>query len=486
MTRFRILVFIVAIAPALAFGQEVFQRSYGGSGGDYGRAVIECSTGGYAIVGSTNSFQTAGTDIYLLRVDEAGDYIWGKSIGEPNKISWGMDIAEDDEGNFLIAGYTNNSPSESYDGFLMKTNYSGDVLWQKTYGGDDWDFIENMAVTNNGEIILAGQKTVSGHEQGWILKTDQAGEVIWEKLLESSGQLKITGLDVCQNGSIVFTGYSSNLLLGTQTFVTGNFTQGGNMVWASSYPEFGKVETGKCVCSASNDILSIGSQIDSSNFHQTMLTSVNSLTGELNWTRVLSKPDNNLGLCIDENPLGHILIALARENIITSDFSVESFEFLETGEDIGPDYAVLQGSTGEDIPYNLKSTSDGGYIYVGQTTSFGNNYQVFLCKIGPNGERDLTNHDFIDFATSIYSPETPQELKIHPNPATDRIYPGSNFTKNTTYRILTLSGKEVAIGKIKNLGKAEIDISRLESGMYILTFYESKIAIGSTRFIKLP
>src|SRR5690554_5647832 len=126
MTRFRILVFIVAIAPALAFGQEVFQRSYGGPGGDYGRAVIECSTGGYIVVGSTNSFQNSGTDIYLLRVDEVGDYIWGKSIGETDKIDWGMDIVEDNAGNFLIAGYTNNSPTGTYDGLLVKTNSIGD------------------------------------------------------------------------------------------------------------------------------------------------------------------------------------------------------------------------------------------------------------------------------------------------------------------------------------------------------------------------
>src|SRR5690554_5287738 len=99
MKRLLILIFLLNVAT-LAFGQINFQRSYGGPGGDYGRAVIECSSGGYAIVGSTNSYQSLGTAIYLLRVDEVGDYMWGKHIGEPNKTAWGVEIAEDEEGNF--------------------------------------------------------------------------------------------------------------------------------------------------------------------------------------------------------------------------------------------------------------------------------------------------------------------------------------------------------------------------------------------------
>lgn len=485
MTRFLILAFFVSV-QGLMFGQEVFQRSYGGLGGEYGRAVIECSTGGYAIVGSTNSYQNAGTDIYLLRVDEVGDYIWGKSIGEANKTTWGIDLAEDDEGNFIIAGYTDNSPSGTYDGLLVKTNSVGEVIWQKSFGGDDWDFIENMVLTDNGEIILAGQTTVDGHQQGWIIKTDNAGEIIWEKLLESSGQLKITGLDVCENSSIVFTGYTSNYLLDTKTFVAGKYTNDGSMVWVSSYPEFGKIETGKCVCTASNDIVGIGSQVDDPSLTQTLLASINSVTGALNWTRAFNEPNSNIGLGIDVNSIGHILIAGAMKDIITPDFSAISFEFLETGQDISPDYAVLQGSTGEDIFYDITSVSDGGYICVGHTTSFGNNYQILLCKIGPHGERDLTNTDFIDLATSILSASSQPEFRIYPNPAIDKVYPEFDFSKNTIYRIYTVTGKEVGTGVFESSTEAEIDITLLESGMYILSFYENKIRIGSTRFIKLP
>ncbi len=168
----------------LVWSQEVFQRSYGGLGSEYGRAVIECSTGGYLIVGSTNSYANPSTDVYLLRVDEFGDYIWGRNIGVSDKIDWGLDLAEDQAGNFIIAGYSDDSPTGSYDGLLIKTDSNGGVIWKKTFGGDDWDFIKSMVLTDNGEIILAGQKTVDGNSKGWIVKADNDGELIWESIIK--------------------------------------------------------------------------------------------------------------------------------------------------------------------------------------------------------------------------------------------------------------------------------------------------------------
>src|SRR5690606_30508167 len=224
--------------------QAVFQRSYGGPGNEYGRAVIECSTGGYLIVGSSNSYYNPSTDVYLLRVDINGNYMWGRNIGNADKIDWGIDVAEDTEGNFIIAGYTDDSPTGSYDGLLIKTDPEGQVLWKKTFGGDDWDFIESMTLNTADEIILAGSKTENGIQKGWVFKADNNGVVIWERLIDSSAQLRITGVDVCDDQSIVFTGYSNNSFINTKTMVSGRLNFDGEVNWVSSFSEIGKVETG--------------------------------------------------------------------------------------------------------------------------------------------------------------------------------------------------------------------------------------------------
>ena len=201
----RTLFFLIALTVAQTVScQAVFQRSYGGYGSDYGRAVIECSDGGYLVVGSTNSFVNESTDIYLLRVDELGNYLWGKNIGLADQIEWGIDLEEDSAGDFIIAGYTNTTLSGTYDGILIKTDHSGNIIWQKTYGSDDWDFFENMTLTSEGNIIVCGQKTANGSAQGWILMTSPDGAKLWETLIPGNGKVKLTGLDICPSESIIY------------------------------------------------------------------------------------------------------------------------------------------------------------------------------------------------------------------------------------------------------------------------------------------
>lgn len=482
----RLLIFMSLLILAQgAYSQAVFQRSFGGSGNEYGRAVIECSTGGYLIVGSTNSYYNPSTDVYLLRVNENGDYLWGRNIGNANKIDWGVDLAEDADGNFIIAGYTDDSPSGSYDGLLIKTDPDGQLIWKKTFGGDDWDFIESMSLNNADEIVLAGSKTVNGIQKGWIFKTDSDGELIWEKLINSSGDLKLTGLDICVNQNIVIVGYSSNPLLETKTFVAGKLNQSGEIVWISDYPELNKIEIGKCVCNSTLDIIVTGSSYNAENFSRYALISVESQSGIVNWFRIFDQVGVALAKGIDLTIDNHILFAGGTKQIIGPDFSATSFEFSPEGTEISADFGVLQGSTGEDIFYDISAISTGGYICVGHTNSFGNNYQVLLSKIGINGERDLTNTDFLDLATVLNPQVLENEIKIYPNPAQNHIHVNAEHSINLTFDILGTNGKRILSGNMKDQAD-RIDISSLPSGLFILKLYEHSELKSISRFVKLP
>ncbi len=481
----RILLLLSLFCFALtAFSQEVFQRSYGGPGSEYGRAVIECSAGGYAIVGSTNSYSNPSTDVYLLRVDEMGEYMWGKNIGAPNKIDWGIDLAEDEFGNFIIAGYTNNSPTGSYDGLLLKTNSTGEVIWQKTYGGDDWDFIEGMAVNSAGEIILAGQKTEDGLQKGWVLKTDSDGEIIWETLLESSGQLKLTGIDVCDNEAIVFTGYTRNLVLDTKTFVAGRLNQNGEIVWVTNYPEFGKIKTGKCNCGLDNNLFVAGTIEYEDETHDITTFSFNIGSGSLNWNNYLEL-DDAFGNDITQKENGIIYFVGTIGGIGFNSYSASINSYTANGGYSGAENTAILGGVGVDELYDIKPTLDGGLIAVGETSSFGNNYQVHLCKIDSEGNYTITNTDFLDLATTITHQNSNANFEIYPNPAQNELTIRYSFYQEVNYTISTPTGTKIAIGLFENSEENKIDISTLKSGLYIISLYEKDAVIGVKRFIKL-
>ncbi len=451
----RVLFFIIALIPThFVLGQAVFQRSYGGQGSDYGRAVIECSNDGYLVVGSTNSFINESTDIYLLRVDEAGEFLWGKNIGFADQIEWGVDLKEDAEGNFIIAGYTDATPSGTYDGFIVKTNPAGNVLWQKTYGSDDWDFFESMTLTSEGNILICGQKMVDGNPEGWLLLTSPDGTILWETLIPGNGNVKLTGMDICESGVIVFTGYIENTLLSTKKQVSGSLTVNGDIIWASTFAEFGRVQTGKCICSESNEILTVATNYNDENESHLFFESINSANGIVNWSRSLSNPGSGIGNGISLKSNMHILLAGALDGIISAEYSSTSYEFKSNGQDVSIEnpapYSVLQGSIGEDIFFDIAPTTDGGYVCTGQTTSYGYNTQLQLCKIGPNGERDLTNTDYLDTSTKITFLSKPTQFNIYPNPAKTEIRVDFEITSYAAYEIHDLTGKILKTGSLNS------------------------------------
>lgn len=468
-----------------AYSQVIFQRSYGGEGNEYGRAVIECSTGGYLVVGSTNSYFNPSTDVYLLRVDENGDYIWGRNIGEANKIDWGIDLVEDSEGNFFIAGYTDDSPTGSYDGLLIKTDSEGQVIWKKTFGGDDWDFIEGMALTNTDEIILAGSKTENGMQKGWILKTDNNGEVLWEEVIESSSQLKITGVDVCDDQSIVFIGYDSNSLLETKKFVAGTLDIDGGTQWISVYPEFGKIETGKCHCSDNFQFYSVGTLFNEDNTAYIHVNSLNYLNGALVWSQNLEQPDG-FGNGITQKSNGIVYFVGTIGSIgFNNTYSANINSFAGDGDFAGVNQTAIQGGYGTDELFDIIATNDGGLAAVGQSNSFGNGYQVHLCKLDSLNNRNDENTDFLDLATTIISREVKEAIKIFPNPAQDYIYLSSEESTNYTFKITGIDGKQFSNGSLKDQPNG-IDIRNLASGLFILKLYESGELKSISRFVKLP
>ena len=71
----------------------VFNRTYSNYGYEHGRGVVQCSDTGYAIVGATSSWGPGNSDVYLVRTDSLGVYLWSATYGGPD-LEWGYDIVE--------------------------------------------------------------------------------------------------------------------------------------------------------------------------------------------------------------------------------------------------------------------------------------------------------------------------------------------------------------------------------------------------------
>ena len=180
MHRTLIAILLGLCGSNAVWSQTTWRRTYGSFGQDEGACIRVTPEGDYVVAGSTGSFGAGSSDLYLLKLDGDGVPIWTKTIGGA-QIDRGTSMCVASDGSILVAGYSNGLGFGSYDGWLVKTDPDGEVLWQRTYGGTGWDFLYDIEPVDDGGWLLSGATYSAGNggSDGWLLRTDADGAEVW-------------------------------------------------------------------------------------------------------------------------------------------------------------------------------------------------------------------------------------------------------------------------------------------------------------------
>jgi hypothetical protein len=102
-------------------GDDVaWMKTYGGSGADGGSAICETDDGGFFITGYTFSHGSGDADLLIIKTDGNGNMIWQKSFGgSGTEYGYGCIATADD---YLVTGYTTSFGNGSKDVCLLKIN----------------------------------------------------------------------------------------------------------------------------------------------------------------------------------------------------------------------------------------------------------------------------------------------------------------------------------------------------------------------------
>ncbi len=158
-----------------ALGSPEWEKTYGGTGSDYGRCVRQTSDGGYIITGYTTSFGTGGFDIYLIRTDAVGDTLWTRTYGGVNDdISYSLQMTADE--GYIISAKTTSFGAGANDAYLIRTDAGGDTLWTRAYGGTGTDKGYYVQLTLDGNYIMTGETTSYGGGDYDVLLIKVGGE----------------------------------------------------------------------------------------------------------------------------------------------------------------------------------------------------------------------------------------------------------------------------------------------------------------------
>jgi hypothetical protein len=119
----------VLLCVSLVFTVEassMWSQTYGGTNDDWGYSVVETSDGGYAIAGSTYSYGSGESDVWLVKTDAAGTLQWNQTYGDTN-IDFGQSVVETIDGGYVVAGWTDSFGAGGRDVWLVKTDEYGVV-----------------------------------------------------------------------------------------------------------------------------------------------------------------------------------------------------------------------------------------------------------------------------------------------------------------------------------------------------------------------
>jgi hypothetical protein len=162
-------------------GNVAWSKTYGGAGDDEARSISQTTEGGYILAGFTDSFGTGG-DFWLVKTDSEGTKTWSKTYGGANNdYAWSVRQTVDE--GYVVAGSTESFGAGLNDFWLVRTDWAGNLVWNRTFGGTRDDCAYSVIQTSEGGYLLAGSTSSygAGLSDYWLVRTDSTGNVLWNK-----------------------------------------------------------------------------------------------------------------------------------------------------------------------------------------------------------------------------------------------------------------------------------------------------------------
>jgi predicted secreted protein len=198
-----------------SLGEEIWNRTFGGSGYDWAYSLQKTKDGGYIILGETESFGSGGKDAWLIRTDGEGDELWNRTYGGANDDG-GRSAKGTEDGGFIITGFTESFGAGGSDLWLLKTDSEGAEVWNVTYGGSRDDVGEAVGQTPGGGYVVAGGASApldgkASAGDAWLIITDPDGKAIRGKIFSVGdlGKDIATAVQATADGGYIIGGWSS-------------------------------------------------------------------------------------------------------------------------------------------------------------------------------------------------------------------------------------------------------------------------------------
>jgi outer membrane protein OmpA-like peptidoglycan-associated protein len=220
------------IAKLDRFGHLLWTQTYGGLGNDQGYAAIETSDGGYLIAGESGSrtgsmtYHIGALDAWVAKLDAGGKVVLEKTFGGHGNERF-TNLMELKKDRYLAVGYTTSAdgdvkdPLGEKDAWLVCFSKNFDIVWQRTYGGSDFDEPHQIIRAKNGDMVLSGTSfsddmDLDGSENhglgdSWLFRIGENGNLKWSKVFGGARSEGGNAVAQTPDGGFIMVGTCNSL-----------------------------------------------------------------------------------------------------------------------------------------------------------------------------------------------------------------------------------------------------------------------------------
>ena len=395
----------------------MWQKTYGGSKSEDEPGIVRRTMdGGYIATVTTLSsdgdisIKHAGSDIWVVKLDESGFVAWEKARGG-SMYEMARDIQPTSDGGYIIAGTTNSQDGDVsgihvltgmtpvLDIWVAKLDSAGNIEWQRCLGGIKYDYPTAIRQTPDGGYIVAGYSdsgiTMSdrsdprGLNDAWVVKLSESGGFQWERSFGGASHDYASSVSLTSDGGYIISGYTES----DDAYVTGN--HGGLDAWVIKLYSTGTPEWQKCYGGSASDAAysiqqtpdggyivaggtsstdgDVSSGLGASDAWVLKLDS----TGAIVWEKTFGGSGGDFAQDILRIPGGGYMVAAQTQSVDIPVGGYHGGADILVGEfdDAGTLLRELcLGGTSWDVPGNIILAGDGDYLLGGVTYS--NNWDV--------------------------------------------------------------------------------------------------------------
>ena len=353
----------VAIGAAPTAQAQSWAKSYDVGGGGGAADVRQTPDGGFVAAGWTKAFVGANTDMWLVRLDASGNILWQRSYGGAGRDEIEK-LHPTPDGGYIGIGLSSSFGAGQHAPLVLKFDANGNVQWQKTYlhSGRDWGF--DIVQTTDGGYVIPGMTdpcACGGTTQGTIIKIDASGNIQWQKVY--TGQTTFSSLQQTPDGGYIMGGATASFGVGGGDALVLKLDANGNIQWQKTYG--GSSYDAAVVIQLTSDggyILGGSTQSFGSGGTDAWLLKLNS-DGSVAWQKAYGGAGYDDAQFIEQTSDGGYVVSGQTNTAAITGTDLWVFKIDASGNLVWQ--RSYDSGSPSDVALAVHSTSDGGYVVAG-------------------------------------------------------------------------------------------------------------------------